>query len=178
MRFWVSSILACEHPSLTILAMLNARHMLDCSSCTWPPCLAIVADMLQTCKKSVAASKYEFRVIHQPYLLPSPPLSCLTPVSSTLGDAYYEISLRKSWIASTAWCSMSQTIQANDFVAHGGFPLCAAINWSGSSQCTRSVLSTVSRWPCTSIWIHSPPMAWCFSFLVLPVFWRIFEFAL
>ena len=47
-RYWVSSIAARENPSLAILAIFNARHMSDCSSCTQPPCLAIVADMLKT----------------------------------------------------------------------------------------------------------------------------------
>jgi len=44
----VCSIAAREFPSLAILAIFKARHMSDCSSCTRPPCLAIVADMLET----------------------------------------------------------------------------------------------------------------------------------
>jgi len=47
----VSSIAAHENPPLAILAIFKARHMLDCSSCTRPPCLAIVADMLKTSNK-------------------------------------------------------------------------------------------------------------------------------
>jgi len=48
---------ARKNPSLAMLATLKARHMSDCSSCTRPPCLAIVADMLKTYKKLVAASR-------------------------------------------------------------------------------------------------------------------------
>jgi len=44
----VSPIAAHENPSFVILAIFKARCMLDCSSCTRPPCLAIVADMLKT----------------------------------------------------------------------------------------------------------------------------------
>jgi len=51
----VSFIAAREIPPLAILAIFKARRMSDCSSCTPPPCLAIVADMLKTSKKSVAA---------------------------------------------------------------------------------------------------------------------------
>jgi len=45
-RYFIASIAAREKPSLAILAIFNARRMSDCSSCTRPPCLAIVADML------------------------------------------------------------------------------------------------------------------------------------
>jgi len=53
----VSSIAVYENPSLAILAIFNARHMSDCSSCTRPPCLAIVADRLKIYKKVVAAAR-------------------------------------------------------------------------------------------------------------------------
>jgi len=46
-RCLVSSIAVRENPSLAILAIFKARHMSDCSSCTRPPCHAIVADMLK-----------------------------------------------------------------------------------------------------------------------------------
>jgi len=54
-RYCVSSIVACKNLPLAIFAIFKARHMLDCSSCTRPTCLAIVADMLTTYKKLVAA---------------------------------------------------------------------------------------------------------------------------
>jgi len=44
--------------------------MSDCSSCTRPPCLAKVADMLKTYKKLVAASKRKNRLLPQPYTTP------------------------------------------------------------------------------------------------------------
>ena len=52
----VSSIAAGENPCLALLAIFKARRMSDCSSCTWPLCLVIVAHMLKTYKKLVAAS--------------------------------------------------------------------------------------------------------------------------
>jgi len=52
-RYCISSIVACENPLLAILAIFKARRMSHCSSCTRPPCLAIVADMLKTYKKLV-----------------------------------------------------------------------------------------------------------------------------
>jgi len=56
----VSSIAAHATPALAILAIIKVRGMSDCSSCTRPACLAIVADMLKTFKKSVAASRVRF----------------------------------------------------------------------------------------------------------------------
>jgi len=47
MKYLVSSIAAHKKPSVAILAIFNARCMSDCSSCTRPPCLAIVAEMLK-----------------------------------------------------------------------------------------------------------------------------------
>jgi len=63
----VSSIAAREIPSLAILAIVKARRMSDCWSCIRPPCLAIVADMLKTSKKLVAASvvRSEYYLIHR-----------------------------------------------------------------------------------------------------------------
>ena len=59
MRYFVSSITVREKPSLAILPVFNARRMSDCSGCTWPPRLAILADMSKTYKTSVAASNNE-----------------------------------------------------------------------------------------------------------------------
>ena len=52
-----------------LLAIFNARRMSDCSSCTRPPCLAIVADMLKTDKTLVAASKSEIRLLPLRYTI-------------------------------------------------------------------------------------------------------------
>jgi len=66
----VCSSVAHENPPLAILAIFKARHMSDCSSCTRPPCLAIVADMSKTYKKLVAASTYQIRLLPLSYTLP------------------------------------------------------------------------------------------------------------
>ena len=55
-RYCLSSIAASENPPLDIFLIVMARRMSDCSSCTRPPCLAIVADTSKTCKRIVAAS--------------------------------------------------------------------------------------------------------------------------
>ena len=70
--------------------------MSDCSSCIWPPCLAIVADRLKTFKKLVSASKGKIRLLPQPYTTPSPPLRFWKPGLSTSGDLYHEICPQKS----------------------------------------------------------------------------------
>jgi len=49
-RYCVSFIAASLNSPMAILAMFNTRNMSDYSSCTRPPCLAIVADMLKTDK--------------------------------------------------------------------------------------------------------------------------------
>ena len=56
-------------PFLAIFAISKARCMLDCSSCTWPPCLALVADMLKSYKKLFTAYNNEIRRLPQPYTL-------------------------------------------------------------------------------------------------------------
>jgi len=69
-RYCVSSIVAHRNPPFAILAKFKARHMSDCSSCTRPPSLAIIADMLITYKKSVAASKSDIQLLPLPYVIP------------------------------------------------------------------------------------------------------------
>jgi hypothetical protein len=91
--------------SLASMAIFNARCMLNCSSCTRPPRLAIVADMLETYKTFVAASNNEIWLLPLPYMLPLPPLSGLQPVSSTCGDAYHDILPQESY------CSPHQNVQ-------------------------------------------------------------------
>jgi len=49
---------------------IHGRRMSDCSSCTRPPCLAIVADMLKTYKTLVNASNNEIGLLPLPYTLP------------------------------------------------------------------------------------------------------------
>jgi len=66
MRYCISSIAACKNPPLSILAIFKARCMSDCSSCTRPPRLAIVADMFKTYKKLVAASNNDIQLLPLP----------------------------------------------------------------------------------------------------------------
>ena len=51
-----------------LLSLFKAKRISDSSSCTLPPCLAIVADMFNTYKKLVAASNNEMRLLPQPYM--------------------------------------------------------------------------------------------------------------
>jgi len=57
-RNCISSNAPHENLPLAISTIFKARRMSDCSSCTRPPCLAIVADMFKTYQKLVAASTY------------------------------------------------------------------------------------------------------------------------
>jgi hypothetical protein len=59
MGYRVSSIAARKYPPLAILAIFKVRCVSDCSCCTQPPCLDIVAVMLKTNKPAVVGSKYE-----------------------------------------------------------------------------------------------------------------------
>jgi hypothetical protein len=68
-------------------ARLKARGMTEYSSCTWPPCLTIVADMLETYKKLFAASNRKLQLSpQQSYTTPQPPVKCLNTVLSTHGE--------------------------------------------------------------------------------------------
>jgi len=96
MRHCVSSIVAHKNPTLAILAIFKARGMLDWSSCTWPLCLAIVADMLTTYKKSVVTSKYEIGNYLNNLCFLGLHWGWLKPVSSTLSDSHLEIHLQGS----------------------------------------------------------------------------------
>jgi len=88
-RNCVSSTAVRKNPPLAILAIFKARHMSNCSSCTRPPCLAIVAGMLKTYKKLVAASTYQIRLEPQPCTLRYYPPTRLKPGWFTLGDSYH-----------------------------------------------------------------------------------------
>jgi len=69
-RNCVFSTAVCEVPLLATFATFKARRMSDYSHCTRPPCLAIVADMLETCKEFFAACNDEIRWLPHPYTLP------------------------------------------------------------------------------------------------------------
>jgi len=90
-RYCVSTLAVRNIAPLALLAIFKAWCMSDCYSCTWPPCVVIVADMLKTYNKLVAASRYQIQLLPLPYTLPYHPLRLLQPVSSTLGDAFHSI---------------------------------------------------------------------------------------
>ena len=69
MNYCISWIVVQTDPSLAWLAKLNTMYMSDCSSCIWPPCIAIVVDMLKTYKKLVHASKIEIQWLPFPSIL-------------------------------------------------------------------------------------------------------------
>jgi hypothetical protein len=64
----VPSIVARDNPLVAILAIFKARPRSDCPSCIRSPCLATVADMLKTQKKSVTASNRMIRHVPLPYM--------------------------------------------------------------------------------------------------------------
>ena len=95
-RYCVSYLAACENPPVAILAIFKARPMSDCSSCTWLPCLAIVADMLKTYKKLVVASINEIQLLPLSCMVLLHPLWCIQPDSSTPRDPYAETRAQKT----------------------------------------------------------------------------------
>jgi len=80
-------------------------------------------------------------------------------------------------LLTTSWWSISQTVQTNAFIDHGGFPLRAAIFSLRRSLRTPAVHYTVNWLPFASIWIYSHPTACRFLFFVLPVLQTIFQCA-
>ena len=70
LRNCISCIMARENLQFAIFAIYKARCMLDCWSCTRPPCLAIAADLLNTYKKAVTASKMQIWLLPLPYVTP------------------------------------------------------------------------------------------------------------
>jgi len=70
MMYCQLSLTVRENTHLAILATYNARRMSDCSSCKWPYCFLIVADIMKTYMKLVGASKYEIRLLPLPYRFP------------------------------------------------------------------------------------------------------------
>jgi len=77
----------------------------------------------------------------------------------------------------TSWCSISQTVQTNAFVDHGGFPLRAAMNSLRSSLRTSAVRYSVNSVLFATTRIYSHPTACCFLFLPLAALQTIFKCA-
>jgi len=171
----VSPIAAHENPPLAILAIFKARRMSDYSSCTRPPCLAIVADMLKTNKE----------ISCWIYILDSAITSTIygSVASCNVVKACLVHSQGFLWLNASAkipelrasWCSISRMVQTNALVEHVGFPLRVAVNWTCSTLRTTAV-SYIIKWRrCTSIWRHLHRIACCFSFLLIPVLKTIFH---
>jgi len=176
-RHCISSIAERENPPLAILAIFTARRMSHCSSCTRPPCLAIVADMLKTYKET-SCCIYILDLAITSTLYTSVAFSNV--VNAWLGHSRGFCSL--NWSAeipelTTSWCSISWTVRINASVNHGGFLLRAAINWSHTSLRTPAVCYIINWWPCTSRWLHLHPIACCLLLFLLLVFQKNFNCA-
>ena len=98
-RYCFSPTAARENLLLGIWVIFNARCMSDNSSCTGPPCLGIVTDLLNIYKIVVAACNNEIPLLPQRYTVLWPPLRWLEPASSTTLNAYNEFRPQKfrSW---------------------------------------------------------------------------------
>jgi len=166
-RYRVFLIAGCEYPPGAILAIFKARHMSDCSSCTRPPYLAMVADMLKTYKKLVAASNNKIRLVPQPYTLPKPPLRWIKPISSTPGDAQHEIRPRKShsWehhhvrihglCRQMHWSTMEASHYGQGSIDH------IAVN-EHQLYIIHLVEGRLPRYGYTHICLHAASYSWCF----------------
>ena len=173
----VSSLAAHNHPLLAILAILEARRISDCSSCTRPPCLAIVAGMLKTCNE-ISRCIYILDSANTWTMYAS--VASSNVVKACLVHSRGFLSL--NWSAkipelTTSWCWTLRTARTNALVNHGGFPLQVARNWSRSSLHTPGASYLLSWRSSTSTWLYSHLIACCFLFLLLPVLRTIFHSA-
>jgi len=76
----------------------------------------------------------------------------------------------------TSWCSISRSVLTEAFIDHGGFRLCAVIDWSHSSSLHTHTVRYMVNWRLiTMICIYLHPIACCFWFLLLPALWTIFK---
>jgi len=165
----VPSFAARENPPLAILAIFKARRMSDCSSCTQPPCLAIVADMFKTYKE-ISCSIYILdsaitSTIYTSVASTNVVKACLVQSQGFLSL----ISSAKIPELTTLWCSISLTVQTYSLVDYGGFPLLAARNSPRSSQHTPAACYIISWRSSTSIRLYSHPIACLILFLLNPV---------
>jgi hypothetical protein len=67
-RYCVYAIVESRNTLWAILPGFKTRPMKDCCSDTWPPCLAILADMLKTYQKLVVTSKNEVSLLQWLYV--------------------------------------------------------------------------------------------------------------
>jgi len=176
-RNCVSSIAAPENPPVAILAIFKARCMSDCSSCTRPPCLAIVADMFKT-YKDISCCNYILDSAITSTIYAS--IASSNVVEACLVHSRGFLSLNSSSkIAelTTPWCSILQAVQTNALVDHGGFPSRVARNWSRSSLRTPAECYIIWWGSSISIWLYSHPITCICLFLLLLVLWTMFNCA-
>jgi len=174
-RNCVSAIAARANPPLAILAIFTARRMSDCSSCTRPPCLAIVADMLKT-YKGISCCIYILDSASTSTIYAS--VASWNMVKACLVHSRGFLSLNSSAKIPklpTSWYLISRTVRPNALVDNGGFPLRAAWNWSSSSLCTPAACYIISWWSSTSIQLYSHLIECRFLFLLLRDLRTIFK---
>jgi len=174
-RKCVSSIAARENSPLAILAISKARHMSDCSSCTRPPCRAIVADMLKTYKE-ISCCIYIIDSAIALTIYAS--VASSNVVKACLVHSREFISLNSSAKIpelTTSWCSISRTVQTNSLVDHGGYPLLVARNWSLSSLRRPAACYIISWRSSTLIRLYSHLIVCWFLLLLLPVIQKVFD---
>jgi len=73
--------------------------------------------------------------------------------------------------------SISRALRTNALVDHRWFPLREAIDLSTSTRRTLAVCYTVHWRPLTTVWRYLHPTAYCFFFVLLPVWRKIFKCA-
>ena len=147
----VSPIAVRKNPPLAILAIFKARRMSDCSSCTRPPYLAIVADMFKTYKETGCCIYIVDSAITS--TIYASVASCnVFKVLLVRSRGFVSLNLFAKFPELTvSWGLISQTVQTNALVDHRGFRLQVAIHWSRSSPCTPAVCYIINWGPYTSI---------------------------
>jgi len=151
--------------------------MSDCSSCTGPLCLAIIADMLKTFKE-ISWCIYILDLATTSTTYAS--VASTNMVEACLVHSRGFLSLNSSTKIPElriSWCFILRNVRTKALVNHCGFPLQAAINWSRSSLRTPAVYYFINWRPCTSIWQHLHPLTCCFLSLLLLVLRRIINCA-
>jgi len=131
----VSHFLYCgaQKPSFGHLPIFMARCMLDYSSCTGPPCLAIVADVVQTYKKlGVYFWKWDSANTSTTYTSVASSRVCKWCFVYSQGCLSRYLPARFPELTAS-WCSILRIVRMNALVKHGGFPLRFGINWSLNS---------------------------------------------
>jgi len=151
--------------------------MSDCSSCTRPPCLAIVADMLKTYKDISCCIYIIDSAISSPIYAS---VAFSNVVKACLVSSWGFLSKNASANIPeliTSWRSISRPVLTNAWVDHGGFPFWAARNCSRSSLGTPAECYIISWQSSTSIRLYSHRIMYCFLFLLLPVLRTMFDSA-